>query len=114
MKYSKVRIGKLWSDKFPIQNGLKQGDALSPLKNRSHRHSLLRCNWGTGFIFFSLAHKCGYKVPGIILLQAYLYTYSLPRRITFEVFPWAAANLAQRCYHCYRIVFSAFVTFLCF
>jgi hypothetical protein len=29
--YSKVRRGKLLSDKFPIQNGLKQGDALSPL-----------------------------------------------------------------------------------
>jgi hypothetical protein len=29
--YSKVRIGKLLSDKFPIQNGLEQGDALSPL-----------------------------------------------------------------------------------
>jgi hypothetical protein len=29
--YSKVRIGKRLSDKFPIQNGLKQGDALSPL-----------------------------------------------------------------------------------
>jgi hypothetical protein len=28
---SKVRIGELLSDKFPIQNGLKQGDALSPL-----------------------------------------------------------------------------------
>jgi hypothetical protein len=26
--YSKVRIGNLLSDKFPIQNGLKQGDAL--------------------------------------------------------------------------------------
>jgi hypothetical protein len=29
--YSKVRIGKHLSDNFPIQNGLKQGDALSPL-----------------------------------------------------------------------------------
>jgi hypothetical protein len=29
--YSKVRVGKLLPDKFPIQNGLKQGDALSPL-----------------------------------------------------------------------------------
>jgi hypothetical protein len=28
--YSKVHVGKLLSDKFPIQNGLKQGDALSP------------------------------------------------------------------------------------
>jgi hypothetical protein len=29
--YSKVRTGKLLSDKFPIWNGMKQGDALSPL-----------------------------------------------------------------------------------
>jgi hypothetical protein len=29
--YGKVRISKHLSDNFPIQNGLKQGDALSPL-----------------------------------------------------------------------------------
>jgi hypothetical protein len=29
--HSKVRIVKHLSDSFPIQNGLKQGDALSPL-----------------------------------------------------------------------------------
>jgi hypothetical protein len=29
--YSKVCVGKLLSDKFPIQDGLKQGDAPSPL-----------------------------------------------------------------------------------
>jgi hypothetical protein len=29
--YSKVCIGKHLSDHFPIQNGLKQGDASSPL-----------------------------------------------------------------------------------
>jgi hypothetical protein len=29
--YSKVRIGKHLSDSLPIQNGLKQGDALSLL-----------------------------------------------------------------------------------
>jgi retron-type reverse transcriptase len=29
--YSTVRLGRYQSDKFPIQNGLKQGDALSPL-----------------------------------------------------------------------------------
>jgi hypothetical protein len=28
---SKVHVGKLLSDKFPIQNGLKQEDALLPL-----------------------------------------------------------------------------------
>jgi hypothetical protein len=29
--YSKIRIGKNLSGAFPIQNGLQQGDALSPL-----------------------------------------------------------------------------------
>ena len=29
--YSRVRVGKNLSDIFPIRNGLKQGDALSPL-----------------------------------------------------------------------------------
>jgi len=29
--YSKVHIGKNLSDAFPVYNGLKQGDALSPL-----------------------------------------------------------------------------------
>jgi hypothetical protein len=29
--YSRVRVGKRLSDSFPIKNGLKQGDALSPL-----------------------------------------------------------------------------------
>ena len=29
--YSRVRVGKHLSDMFPIRNGLKQGDALSPL-----------------------------------------------------------------------------------
>ena len=29
--YSSVRVGKNLSDMFPIRNGLKQGDALSPL-----------------------------------------------------------------------------------
>ena len=29
--YSRVRVGKNVCDVFPIRNGLKQGDALSPL-----------------------------------------------------------------------------------
>ena len=29
--YSTVRVGKNVSDRFPIRNGLKQGDALSPV-----------------------------------------------------------------------------------
>ena len=30
-RFSRVRVGKNVSDRFPIRNGLKQGDALSPL-----------------------------------------------------------------------------------
>ena len=30
--YSRVQVGKNVSDKFPISNGLTQGDALSPLR----------------------------------------------------------------------------------
>jgi len=29
--YSRVRVGKNVSDRFPIRNGLKQGDALTPM-----------------------------------------------------------------------------------
>jgi len=29
--YSRVRVGKNLSDRFPMRNGLKEGDALSPM-----------------------------------------------------------------------------------
>ena len=29
--YSRIRVGKNVSDRFPIRSGLKQGDALSPM-----------------------------------------------------------------------------------
>ena len=29
--YSRVRVGKNLCDRFPIRNGLKQGDALTPM-----------------------------------------------------------------------------------
>jgi hypothetical protein len=31
LKHSGVRVGKNLFDRFPVRNGLKQGDALSPL-----------------------------------------------------------------------------------
>jgi hypothetical protein len=40
--YSKFRVGKLLSDKFPIQNGLKQGDDLSPLLFNSALEYVIR------------------------------------------------------------------------
>jgi hypothetical protein len=39
--YSEVIISKHLSDRFPIQNGLKQGDALSPLPfNFASKHAI--------------------------------------------------------------------------
>jgi hypothetical protein len=40
--YNKVCIGKYLSDKFAIQNGLKQGDALSPLLFNLALHYAIR------------------------------------------------------------------------
>ena len=41
--YSRVREGKNVSDMFPIRNGLKQGDALSPLLfNFALEHAIRR------------------------------------------------------------------------
>jgi hypothetical protein len=42
-EYSKVRLGENLSDKFPIKNDPKQGDALSPLLfNFALEHALGR------------------------------------------------------------------------
>jgi hypothetical protein len=39
-------------------------------------------------IINGLCTRCGYyEVPGMILLQTYLYTYNLLRRFTFKVLP---------------------------
>jgi retron-type reverse transcriptase len=41
--YSRVRVGKHLSDTFPIKNGLKQGDAPSPLLfNFALEHAIRR------------------------------------------------------------------------
>jgi hypothetical protein len=40
--YSEVCVGKLLSDKFPIQNELKQGDAVSPLLFNFALHYVIR------------------------------------------------------------------------
>jgi hypothetical protein len=47
--YSKVRMGKYLSDSFPIQNGLKEGDALLPLLFNSALEYAIRSRktrWG--------------------------------------------------------------------
>jgi hypothetical protein len=44
--YSKVHIGKHLSDSFPIQNGLKQGDALLPMHfNIALEYAIRKTRW---------------------------------------------------------------------
>jgi hypothetical protein len=38
--------------------------------------------------------RCGYEIPGIILLQIYMNAYSLLRGVTFEVLPLSSCALS--------------------
>jgi hypothetical protein len=70
MKQSKVRVGKHLSDSFPIQNGLKQGDALSPLLfNFALEYAIRKVQ----------ENQAGPKLNGTHLLLAYADSQNLLR-----------------------------------
>jgi hypothetical protein len=73
--YSKVHIGKLLSDSFPIQNGLKQGDSLSPfLSNHTLEYYIRKVQENQILLKLNGTHQLLAYTVGVNLLGDNIYT----------------------------------------
>jgi len=72
---SRVRVGKNVSDRFPIRNGLKQGDALSPmLINFALQYAIRRVQVNRDGLKLNGAHQLlAYADDVNILEEAYIF-----------------------------------------
>jgi len=72
--YSRIQVGKNLYDKFPIRNGLKQGDALSPLVS----------NYALDYTIRSVqVNQDGLKLNGTHQLLVYAYNVYIGTKCTY-------------------------------
>jgi len=73
--YSRVRVGKILSDMFPIRNGLKQGDALSPLLfNFALEYAIRRVQVNQDGLKLNGTHQLLAYADDVIILEGIVHT----------------------------------------
>ena len=71
--YSTVRVGKNLSDMFPIRNGLKQRDALSPLLfNFALEYAIRRVQVNQNCLKLNGKHQLLIYADNVTVLEAYI------------------------------------------
>ena len=72
--YSRVRVGKNVSDRFPLRNGLNQGDALIPmLFNFALEYAIMRVKINQDGLKLNVTHQLlAYDDDVNILAEAYI------------------------------------------
>jgi hypothetical protein len=74
-KYSGVRVGKNMSDIFPTRNGLKQGDALSPLLvNFALEHGITKVQANHEGLKFNGTHQLLVYADDVNILRGSVHT----------------------------------------
>jgi hypothetical protein len=84
--YSKVRIGKHLSDSFPIQNGLKQEDVLSPLLFNFALELAIRTVTNTNLIQEEIKRRLISGNSCYHLVQNLLSSRSLSKNVQIKIY----------------------------
>jgi hypothetical protein len=92
--YSRVQVGKNVSDRFPIRNGLKQGDALTPMIfNFALEYAIRRVQVNLDGLKLNGTHQLLAYADDVNILGGNIYTlkenadalFAAPREIRLEV-----------------------------